>query len=456
MSLVPLGQLFAAGREPGALVAVRDDERLVFERFTADVAHTAASVRAAGVKRGAVLSADPYRFLVGLFGIMHAGAVAVLPPDGLPSTLADLRDRFDVLLCDEPPSPQLPTLPIEPGRVGTATTGTLDPAGTMLEFYTSGSTGTAKCVAKPLLALDREIAVLDALWGSGTSNRPVMATVPHRHVFGLTFHLLWPLARGQPFASHVDELWESMLARDLTNSIIVTSPAHLIRLGGIPALPRGRGPARVFTAGAPLRAAQAREAAAVLGVAPTEIFGSTETGAIATRTQQNVDEPWMPLPGIEVSAGDAGCMIVRSPYGPGGQPYVSADRIEIMANGLFHFLGRADRIVKIGGRRISLVKLEEELAALPAVCDAAVLVLGDPMERLAAAAVLNEAGRDRLNSVGAFRFSRELRRQLAARLESAWLPKSWRFVDELPRGPMGKPRDADIRALFSPRSGFAR
>jgi acyl-coenzyme A synthetase/AMP-(fatty) acid ligase len=127
-----------------------------------------------------------------------------------------------------------------------------------------------------------------------------------------------------------------------------------------------------------------------------------------------------------------------------------------MANGLFHFLGRADRIVKIGGRRISLVKLEEELAALPAVCDAAVLVLGDPMERLAAAAVLNEAGRDRLNSVGAFRFSRELRRQLAARLESAWLPKSWRFVDELPRGPMGKPRDADIRALFSPRSGFAR
>jgi acyl-coenzyme A synthetase/AMP-(fatty) acid ligase len=326
----------------------------------------------------------------------------------------------------------------------------------MLEFYTSGSTGTAKCVAKPLLALDREIAVLDALWGSGTGNRPVMATVPHRHVFGLTFHLLWPLARGQPFASHVDELWESMLARDLTNSIIITSPAHLIRLGGIPALPRGQRPERVFTAGAPLRAAQAREAAAVLGVAPTEIFGSTETGAIATRTQRTVDEPWTPLPGIEVSDDDAGCMVVRSPYGPGGQPYVSADRIELMANGSFHFLGRADRIVKIGGRRISLVKLEEELALLPAVRDAAVLVLGDPMERLAAAVVLNAAGRDRLNSVGAFRFSRELRRRLAARLESAWLPKSWRFVDELPRGAMGKPRDADIRALFSPRPGLAR
>ena len=60
-------------------------------------------------------------------------------------------------------------------------------------------------------------------------HRPVMATVPHRHIFGLTFHLLWPLARGQPFMSHVDELWESMLARDLTDSVVITSPAHLIR-----------------------------------------------------------------------------------------------------------------------------------------------------------------------------------------------------------------------------------
>jgi len=456
VTLISLGHLFAAGREPGMVVAIRDDRRLKFGRFTIDVERAAATVRAAGVTRGAVLSTDPYRFLVGLFGVMHAGAVVVLPPDGLPGTLTDLRDRFDFLLCDEPPSVQVPVLPIDQGRAGDAVLGELDPAAVMLEFYTSGSTGTPKCVAKPLVALDREIAVLDALWGSRMGHRPVMATVPHRHIFGLTFHLLWPLARGQPFTSHTDELWESILGRDPTDSVVITSPAHLIRLGGIPNLPPGRGPARVFTAGAPLRAAQAREAAVVLGVAPTEIFGSTETGAIATRTQQDVDEPWTPLPGIEVSSNEFGCMIVRSPYGPGGQPYLSADRIELMANGSFHFLGRADRIAKIGGRRISLVKLEEELAALPVIHDAAALVLGDSLERLAAAVVLNDEGRERLQNVGAFRFSRELRRQLSSRLESAWLPKSWRFVDELPRGAMGKPREAGIRALFSPRSGFTR
>jgi len=450
MTAISLGRLFVSGRDPSATMAMRDDVALLFGQFAADVAHTAATVRAASVTRGAVISADPYLFLIGLFGLMHADATVVLPPDGMAGTLMDLRDRFDVLLCDKPPATQLPVLPIERGRPGIAAPGALEPATVMLEFYTSGSAGRAKRITKPLAMLDREIAVLEALWGPKMGCRAVMATVPHRHIFGLTFHLLWPLARGQPFLSHIDEAWESLLARDLTDAVVVTSPSHLIRLGGIPGLPRGRGPALVFTAGAPLHAAQAGESAAVLGVPPTEIFGSTETGAIATRIQHAADEPWTPLPGIQVLVNDAGCMILRSPFGPGHEPFVTADRIELMPAGTFHFLGRADRIAKIGGRRVSLIRLEEELAKLPSVCDAAALVLGDSPERLAAAIVLNDESRGRLNRLGAFRFSRELRQQLSARLESVWLPKSWRFIDELPRGAMGKPCDADIRALFSP------
>jgi acyl-coenzyme A synthetase/AMP-(fatty) acid ligase len=279
--------------------------------------------------------------------------------------------------------------------------------------------------------------------------------VPYRHIFGLTFHLLWPLASGRPFASHVDDLWEKLLARDVAGAVLVTSPAHLTRLSGITPLPQWRRLARVFTAGAPLRAAQAREAADVLGVLPTEIFGSTETGAIATRTQHAGDEPWTPLPGIQVRTDDAGCMIVQSPFGPGGAPFVSADRIEMTPDGKFHFLGRADRIAKIEGKRVSLVRLEEELAALPLVGDAATVVLGGSPERLAAAVVLNREGRTRLDMLGAFRFSRELRRQLSQVFEPAWLPKSWRFVEALPSGAMGKRREADVKALFMPGRGRA-
>ena len=455
MTATSLGRLFVSGRQPAALLAMRDGVALSFGRFAADVAHAAGLARAARVARGAVLSADPYRFLVGLFGLMHAGATVVLPPDGLPNTIAGLRDEFDVLLCDEPAAAQVAALPIEEGRHGAAPVGVLSPASAMLEFFTSGSTGVPKRIVKPLAVIDDEIAMLESVWGEAMACRPVMATVPYRHIFGLTFHLLWPLVGGRPFVSHVDDLWENLLARGVADAILITSPAHLIRLSGIAPLPQGHRPTLVFTAGAPLRAAQAREAAAVLGVQPVEMFGSTETGAIATRIQQSGDEPWTPLPDVQVRTDDAGCMIVQSPFGTGGLPCATADRIEITPDGTFHFLGRDDGIAKIEGKRVSLARLEKALLALPLVSDAAVVVLGGAAERLAAAVVLNGEGRARLDEMGRFRFSRELRQQLAQVFESAWLPKAWRFVDELPRGAMGKRRDADVRALFLARRGHA-
>ena len=452
MTALPLDRVLVSGRDLETVVAVRDGTPLRFGRFVADVMHTARAVQARGVARGALRSADPYRFLVGLFGLMHAGAMVVLPPDGLPGTLVSLRDEFDVLLCDEPPPPDLEALPIEEGQPGGPPAGALDPAVAMLTFFTSGSTGTPKRIVKPLTALNHEIAVLDAGWALAAAGRIVMATVPYRHIYGLTYQLLWPLAAGLPFASHVDEFWETLLARDVTDAVLITSPAHLTRLSGIAPLPAGRAPALVFTGGAPLLAAQAREAARVLGLPLTEMFGSTEVGAIATRIQraQGADEPWTPLPGIQVRPDEGGCMLVYSPLSENGAPFASADRIELTLDGRFHFLGRADRIVKFEGKRVSLTRLEVELVALFLVDDAAAVILDGTPERLAVAIVLTGEGRVRLDSLGAFRFSRDLRRQLSRVFESASLPKSWRFVDSLPQGALGKRREADIRALFEP------
>lgn len=447
MTAVPLDRLFVSGRDPESLVAVRDGTPLRFAGFAADVARVAGAVRAVGALRGAVVSADPYWFLVGLFGLLHAGAAAIVPPDGLPATIAALSGAFDVLLCDEASPTPGPVIRLADPLAGDAAIpAPLDPATARLAFFTSGSTGTAKRIDKPLDMLNREIATLETRWATRPGGLPVLATVPHRHVFGLTFHLLWPLATGRPFASHIDDLWETLLARATGGAILVTSPAHLTRLSGLAPLPAHRRPVRIFAAGAPLRAAQARAAAAVLGVLPTEVFGSTETGAIATRTQPVAETSWTPLPGIQLRTDADGCMIVHAPLGPDGAPFCSADRIEPVADGTFHFLGRTDRIAKIEGKRVSLVRLETELAALPLVADAAAVVAG---ERLSAAVVLTPDGCARLDAIGPFRFGRELRRQLAVALEPASLPKSWRFVPALPSSAMGKRLDADIRRLFA-------
>src|SRR6202044_303745 len=105
------------------------------------------------------------------------------------------------------------------------------------------------------------------------------------------------------------------------------------RLDGLAPLERSVQPRAVFTAGAPLTAAAAREAAALLGDFVIEIFGSTETGAIAWRQQAEAGAPWRPLPGIAVTTGAEGTLELRSPFLAPGEVYRSADRIEQVEGG---------------------------------------------------------------------------------------------------------------------------
>ena len=111
--------------------------------------------------------------------------------------------------------------------------------------------------------------------------------------------------------------------------------------------------------------------------------------------------------------------------------------------------GRADDIVKIEGKRVSLKEVETALGQLDMVKAAAVVILPGEQARLAAAIEPNAPGRVRLAELGTFRFGQYLRRQLAERLDSVCLPKHWRFVTALPAAALGKRRAADILALFN-------
>ncbi|HXP98094.1 MAG TPA: AMP-binding protein, partial [Telmatospirillum sp.] len=385
--------------------------------------------------RAALFCRDSYNFAVGLFGLLQAGAAVVLPPNGQPGTLNALSGRFDRLVDDD-------LLERLPGQaIDLAPLATDEPS---LHFFTSGSSGGAKCVTKTLGMMERELSVLDSLWPGEVG--AVLATVSHQHLYGLTFKIFRPLATGCPFTTEIHELWETLLAALPPGATVISSPAHLGRLGGIAPLTKGLWTRRILSAGAPLSAAAAAQAASILGCLPTEIFGSTETGVVATRHQLRGEEPWSLLPGVEMKTDGDGRLSVRAPHIGAGW-LLTADRVAAVSKG-FRFLGRVDQVVKVEGKRIDLRDVEQALLRSPLVEAVAVAVLpGDP-PRLAAAVVPSREGAALLARLGAFRFGRLLRQGLAAFLEPAGRPRLWRFVTVLPVAAMGKRRNADILALF--------
>jgi acyl-coenzyme A synthetase/AMP-(fatty) acid ligase len=447
MSLLALTRLLLERRPPMTPVAESGATMMDFARFHADVSANAFRVRQLGCRRGLLVTNDSYWGAVGLFALMHAGAEVIMPQNAQPGTLAAISDAWDLLVCDRALERGGAALVLETGGQGDALAA-LDPA-TPLSFFTSGSTGAPKRVSKTLAHLDREAQAVDALLGSIVPRGVrVRSTVTHQHVYGLTFRLCWPLASGRPFTSVSNEYWETALAALNRDEALITSPAHLTRLAGIAPLPPARHPSLVLSAGAPLGDEAAEIAAGVFGVPVTEIFGSTETGAIAWRRRDRAAATWCPLPGVTIESNPDGLLCVRAPHVPGDE-YVGSDRVVIEADGNFRFQGRNDSIVKIEGQRVSLPELEEHLRRLPWITDVAVVVLDEAAGQLAAAVVPSTTGAAILAEIGAFRFGRRLRRALAETQEPAGLPRRWRFIDALPSGTLGKRRATDIVRLFT-------
>ena len=433
MSLVELAALLPQGRPEATVVAERAGQPLTLGDLHRQVALGAGWLRGLGARRVLLATEDAWDFLAALLAVLHAGATAVLPPNAQPGTLAALAGEADLLFRPPPPG------------VAAASLAPLQAEACRLEFFTSGSTGARKRLGKTLAQLQREVAVLEALWGESLGAVRVLGMVSHQHIFGLTFRLLWPVMAGRPFATHNHFAWEALVAALQGPALAVVSPAHLARLEGLAPLPPGRAPRAIFTAGAPVALAAARQCQALLGVLPTEIFGSTETGAIAWRRQHAAETPWQPLPGTELSVREGGLLDIRSPNLAPGEVVHSADRVELCAGG-FRFAGRADRIVKVEGKRVSLTALEADLAALPQVAAAALAMRG---ETLGALLVLGAEGRAELAAAGRFRLERRLRRALAGTHEPSALPRLWRFLPALPLDAMGKRDRPALEALLA-------
>jgi 3-hydroxymyristoyl/3-hydroxydecanoyl-(acyl carrier protein) dehydratase len=204
----------------------------------------------------------------------------------------------------------------------------------------------------------------------------------------------------------------------------------------------------VFSSGGPLPAEAASDVLRHIGLSPIEVFGSSETGGIAWRQRATRDDRWTPLPGVAWRLED-GFLAVRSAHLPDDGWQVCADRALPASDGGFVLAGRADRIVKIEEKRVSLTAIEQRLALSSLVCEARALVIDTAVgTRVGAVVVLGDEGQAMRDGAGRQAVIATLRRHLADSVDPVALPRRWDFPAVLPCNAQGKTTEAMLRELF--------
>jgi len=476
ISFLQLQSVSAASDAPLAFGSRGDRCRADFAR---DVARMAAAVASVGRGRWLVDTADRYLAAVGLFALAESGSVAVLPSAG-PADPQAAWGADAVGLLAESESSETPLVATALAGSAGAPIESGDRRGRpWVEFRTSGTSGAGQPVVKAVRHLEDEVRILEARLGRGLpATTRIFATAAHRHIYGLLFGVLWPLASGRAFQRDILLHARELLPRleECAASVLVTTPVHLKRMAESANLEALRGRClRVFSSGGPLDEAVAHEVADRLGCAPFEIFGSTETGGVAIRCRREggganasgeaTQEEWEPMPEVlvRVVAPD-GRAEVTSPFVSTGERQsdgrtctVMGDRIEMRPGGRFVLLGRADRVVKIAEKRLSLPEMERTLCGHPFVAEASLLVREIAREsRVHAVVALSGAGREEFVREGSRCCRGALVAHLAKRYDRVFLPRAWRFVAALPRDGQDKIPQAALRALFDAPSASDR
>ena len=376
-------------------------------------------------------------FLSGLLAVSMKGLTVGLPAHLQPAYLREIGADARIILTDQD-VPSATRIALADGEEPPAT-GKLMNNLSML-FFTSGVTGAPKEILKSIAQLDREAWALDEVWGAKAGR--VFATVSHQHIYGMLFRIFGPVIAGRISEDRAADYWEQLSGKLVAGTTLISSPAHLTRLPARGVL-EGASPTLIFSSSAPLPEAAAHATRDLLGSLPIEVLGSTETGGIAWRQQERASTSWKPLPGVRIDESET--LVVRSPFTE-NEPVATGDAIAREGES-FRLLGRKDRIAKIDGKRVSLERVEQAILDLPFVAAAAAIDLPQFKGALGAIVELNNEGEAALAERGAFRLSRSLRTELAARLEPSERPKHWRF-GSIPVDRQGKRVQSLLRAHF--------
>lgn len=382
---------------------------------------------------------DRYHFTVGLAAAIVSNKVTLLPPTHTPEMVQQLQAFSSDVFCLHDhedcsialPQLRYPDMPELHARY--IDIPEIDVEQLVAIVFTSGSTGAPIPHKKHWGSLVQNVQIqAERLGLSANTHYSIIGTVPPQHMYGLESTVLLPLQSGNAFSSD-----QPFYPVDICGAlddvpsprILVSTPLHLRSLleaeVTMPEL------ALVLSATAPLSSALAYKIEANVKAPLLEIYGSTETGQIATRSTAQHSE-WHLFSGVQLTQhGER----VWAEAGHVEKPVILNDVIELIDSTHFLLHGRTHDLINIAGKRNSLASLNHHLNSIEGVVDSAFFmpdeVSHDHVTRLSACVVAPDLT------------AAVILAALRTRIDPVFLPRPLVFVASLPRNSTGKlPRDA--------------
>ncbi|HEX4024030.1 MAG TPA: AMP-binding protein [Steroidobacteraceae bacterium] len=429
---------------PDAVLAWREDRPITAAAFL-----RAARALAARLPPGAHtlnLCADRYHFAVAIAAALLGGRCSLLPSSHAPEVIRHLHALAPDMICltdggagaEVLAQLRCPVLQVAAGAEpidATAIDATWRvpriPAGQLAALiFTSGSTGTPVPHAKHFGALVRSVrAEARRLGPPLRGGAAILGTVPPQHMFGFESSVLLPLQSGGALCAD-RPFFPADIAAALQRlprpRVLCSTPVHLRALvESRTDLP----PLDLFLcATALLEAPLACQIEERYGAPLLEIYGSTETGQIASRRTTR-GQSWQLWPGVRLLLRGEDYWAQGGHVGP---PTRLADVLEPLDARHFLLHGRTADLVNVAGKRSSLAYLSHQLNAIPGVHDGAFFIREDTpaslagVTRLAAFAVAPQLDAARIIAA------------LRERIDPVFLPRPLLLVERLPRNDTGK------------------
>lgn len=430
------------------VIALRNNQTLLVADLKTKVLQICYALQDDNNKCWAVSMQDSFNFVAGLLALFYLGK----QPKLLNPNQLELNHYYTAILADRQLDNKLQTHKkfININQLSEYNTNDIEQfinngfKQQNFTLFTSGSTGLPKPIKKSVSQLEQEIEILEKYWGILT-NDLIIASVSHEHMYGLTFKIMLSLSYKIPFICEPVIYQEQLAVFNHKKIIYVTTPSIIKTLDNQLPIIRCE---KVISSGGKLSYEESQCCLKNFAVLPIEIYGSSETGIIATRQQYQPDTAWQLFPSMQLEFDDFNQQtLLHSPLI--NKPEILNDKLHKISDNKFNLVGRKDKIIKISEKRVSLTNIETKMSQLKQVEQVFIIPLEQNNRTILGAVVkLSPAYQSLLCQYNHFKLTQYFRLLLKDTLSLIEIPKKWRFIEFMPKNSQGKSTYIELKALF--------